>query len=78
MPTTNESIGLTCSNCGHQAEKPLGWLRLNNQFPCPGCGDTVEFDGKAILDEVERVIEQAKARLGRTVERINRSLKSGK
>lgn len=73
--TDHGTLALTCSNCGHQAEKTLGWVRENSRFICAGCQHTVEFDGKAIIDQVEREIEKAGLRLNREIERINRRQK---
>ena len=74
MPTT-QTISLTCSNCGHQAEKTLGWVRDNRQFVCAGCQHTVEFNGLALADEVAREIEKAQTDLNRTIQRLNGRLK---
>ena len=75
--TDHGIIALTCSNCGHQAEKALGWVRGNSRFTCAGCQQAVEFDGEAIVEKVSRQIERARAHLYRAVQRINRRLKSG-
>lgn len=75
MSTTDTSIGVTCSNCGHETEKTLGWLREHTHFICAGCQHTVEFDGLALADEVQREIEKAQLDLNRTVKQLNRRLK---
>ena len=76
MSTTEAAVfTVTCPNCGQQAEKSLAWLHEDGHFVCAGCGTGTQFDGPAILKEMQGDFSEGKAQIARQIARLNRMLK---
>jgi len=35
---SEREIGVVCRHCGRVEKKTIGWLRVNTEFLCRGCG----------------------------------------
>lgn len=76
MSTTNQPVfTVTCPNCGKETEKSLAWLEEDGHFSCAGCGNSMQFDGPAILKEMQADFSEGKAKLAGEIARNNRLLK---
>ncbi len=43
------TVGFACAACGQKTEKTVGWLKANDTFPCPQCGQRVAVEGRQFL-----------------------------
>jgi len=76
MSTTNDPIfTVTCPGCGQEAQKTIAWLKEDGHFLCAGCGNSVHFDGAAILSEMQPDFSDGVAKISREIQRINRLTK---
>ncbi len=62
----NESIDLTCPECGHKFKKAVRRIKSSPKFPCPKCGggfDATEF--KRGLRQTDKAVSDFKKSIGR-------------
>jgi len=46
-------IVFECPQCAHQMRQTVGWLKLNTNITCPGCGTTVRLNPDKLVESVE-------------------------
>lgn len=73
--TDNACFEITCPSCGQKTEKSLAWLKEDGNFTCPACGTSVQFDGPALLNEMQPDLSEGIAKLRRQIAEINQLLK---
>lgn len=48
------SIDIPCPQCGKETSKSIGWIKANQEFACPGCGNTIRLDSEAAIRELQK------------------------
>lgn len=67
----NQTIGVTCPNCGNQIEQTIGWLKSNDKVTCPGCSSDLVINGEKLFAGIEKA-EEAFSKLGNSVGHIGK------
>ncbi len=64
-------IPIPCPECEHTTPKKVGWLKSNNQFPCPGCGKTITLKSEELiggLADFEKEMEKFGRDISKTID----------
>lgn len=46
---------ILCSECGHEMQKQIGWLKDQSSFPCEVCRRIGKFERETFLDVLKNV-----------------------
>ena len=55
MILDDRQISVSCAKCKHTFKERIGLLATSPKIPCPGCGVTIQVDGRALLKVQKRV-----------------------
>jgi len=45
---------MPCPQCGHKATKTIRWLKANDHFTCPGCGQRIDLQRDEFLGDIAK------------------------
>lgn len=70
----HQTVSLQCPHCGHKSKQTLAWLGENANYACPGCGETLETNGKAIVDQAQELVAKLGTALSGDVDAASKKL----
>ena len=67
----NAELAIPCPQCGHEAEKTIGWLKSHEQMTSPGCGSVIALDSAELKKGIEAA-EKSLRDFGRNLSRLGK------
>jgi transposase-like protein len=57
----DQCIEIPCSDCGHEEQKTIAWIRANDRYSCSSCGAAIILQSEKLLaglDEANKRISE--------------------